>query len=169
MFWSFTSSMSYSTKYSNFPNNLFYEFFGSPNHHMNQCWSLDTLADHLDHSAFHINKTPRRWAGGAPRGGRSGERGQLGVMTMIRKDMLWDNSLCHKDLGVHTIEWIPMQLKIFLNLLLSGRNETRLNKLIHFVKNLRILVLQFNPISMLLQGEGRRTELILGLLISHPL
>lgn len=62
-----------------------------------------------------------------------------------------------------------MKLNIVLNVLLGARNETRLKELIHFVKNLRILVLQFSPISMLLQGEGRRMELILGLLISHPL
>lgn len=55
------------------PNNLFCEFYGPPNHHMNQCRSLDALADRLDRSAFRINGTHRGRGVGAHR-----EEGQEG-------------------------------------------------------------------------------------------
>lgn len=44
-------------KYSNIPNNTYYELCASTMHHTDQCRALDSLAERLDRSMFRVNES----------------------------------------------------------------------------------------------------------------
>lgn len=61
--------------YSNVPNNMLYEFFGSPIHHTNQCRALDALTNPLDCTTFWVNEFSHGRGGTIHRGKMTGRIG----------------------------------------------------------------------------------------------
>jgi hypothetical protein len=107
-------------KYTSVPNMVYYEFCGSTTHTAKQCHALDALADRLDHSSFRIDEAPQGFGGGVAEVEELSEEAEmvtedpLTATTVMNRATLQGTTHIRGDHGVHTIETIPMLLRIVL-------------------------------------------------------